>query len=80
MGVLAIETVCGSMFLTVTTMISSLFLSMGLYFGAFAAHFELMFQNMNELNSENVPRFRRLLLLKTRLTQAVNFHNDAKRY
>lgn len=67
------------MYLTVTVMISSLFLSMGLYFGAFAAHFELMFQNMSKLNSENMPEFRKMLLLKARLTEAVKFHNDAKR-
>lgn len=73
-GVLTLELFGGGMFLTVTTMISSLFLSMGLYFGAFCAHFELMFQNISEMKSENES----ISLMKTRLIIAVRFHNHAK--
>lgn len=57
-------------------MISSLFLSMGLYFGAFCTHFEFMFRNIGEMKSENVCDS--MSLMKTRLITAVKFHNHAK--
>lgn len=78
-GILASELIGGSMFLTITFMISSLCLSMGLYFGAFCGHFELMFRNMSEIKIKNEPKYMNRLLLKTRLIEAVNFHNHAKR-
>lgn len=71
--------VAGVGYIVVTTLIATLFVTAGLFFNTFRAHFELMFQNMGDL----VTKHRRpdyATRLKACLIEAINFHNQAKEY
>lgn len=69
--------VFGFIYLIVSSTITSLFLSMGLYLGAFHSHYESMFHTMNELVKKNIPEAAKQIQLKACLVNAMNFHTQA---
>lgn len=77
-GILAIEIIFSLVYLTMTTSIVSLFLSMGLFLGAFCEHFDLMFRNMSELAGRKRPTFGSGIPLRKHLIEAIEFHIRAK--
>lgn len=61
--------------------ILSVLMSMGLYLGAFTAHFKEMFNNMSHLvgnTSDKCPVIQTKIQLKAELIDAMKFHYQAK--
>lgn len=74
------EAILDSVYLTIAVPIESFLLSMGLYTGALHSHYQLLLEEVNELvdRDTSVPDAQLLLETKTRLIEAINFHNQAK--
>lgn len=65
-------------FMIVPASIISLFLSTGLYLGAFHKHYESMWRTMNKLIDEKIPEVSRVNRIKARLIETIKFHRQTE--
>lgn len=72
-GIIAIELTTALCYILVIWTIVSLFLSMGLYFGALSSHFESIFGEISTQSSRTIET-------KKCMIEAIKFHNQAKEY
>lgn len=77
-GALVAHALIGLIYFTVLVLIESILLTMGLFLGAFHSQYELMMNDINELASTGSSDIDYRIQLKTRLADAINFHNEAK--
>lgn len=70
----------GIVYFSVLTAIESIFLSMGMYLGAFHSHYKLLLDNVNELvdRDTGASGFDLRMQLKRRLIEVIKLHIQAK--
>lgn len=74
LGIFACNYIFGVVQLAISVLITTLFVTMGLFFKSVRKHFEFMFQNMSDLVCEP-PTPNYVVQLKASLIEAINLHN-----
>lgn len=75
---LTFQVVLSSAYFTIFVPIGSIFLTMGLFMGAFHSHYQHLLGEIQELVDMDRSGSESRIQLKSRLVEAINLHNRAK--